>query len=384
MRTIGVATFARSDYSSLLPLLRELQRAPDVQVRLWVGGAHLEERFGGTWRDIERDGFAIHDRIAMPQEEDSARGVTQSMARGLEALAASFARSRPDLLVLVGDRTEMLMAATAALVFRIPVAHISGGDVSEGAIDNQVRFAVTEMSHLHFVAMQEHADRLVRMGEEPWRVEVSGDPALDLLRDLKPVSRAELSSSLGLPLQAPVLVVTHHPATLSEEDAGAEMDALCDALAGVEGTLVITHPNADSGHGLIVEKWKGLLARHPRARLYASLGQQRYYSLLQHADLMVGNSSSAFWEAPTFRLPAVNVGDRQAGRHRAGNVIDASADRTVLRAALARGLDPAFRAGLAGLVNPYGDGHAAPRIARRLREVPLDAALLRKRAPGVA
>lgn len=384
MRTIGVATFARSDYSSLLPLMRELQNAPGVRVLLWVGGAHLEARFGETWRDIERDGFAIHDRIPMPQQEDSARGVAHALGQGLSALADSLGRGRPDLLVLVGDRTELLVAATAALVYRIPVAHISGGDVSEGAIDNQVRFAVTQLSHLHFVAMPEHAQRLLRMGEEPWRVEVTGDPALDLLHTLKPMSRDELSASLGLPLAGPLLVVTHHPATLSGEDAAAEMDELCAALADTPGTLIITHPNADAGHGLIVQKWQGLLARHPRARLFASLGQQRYYSLLQHADLMVGNSSSAFWEAPTFRLPAVNVGDRQAGRHRAANVIDTPARRTDLRAALARGLDPAFRKSLAGLVNPYGDGHAAPRIARRLCEVALDANLLRKPAPGGA
>lgn len=384
MRTIGVATFARAEYSSCRPLLQVLRERADVRLQLWVGGMHLDPRFGETWREIERDGFAIHERIAMPMEDDSPESVTMALGHGIMGFARGLARSRPDILVLVADRTELLAAASAALIFNVPVAHISGGDVTEGAIDDQVRNAVSRMSHLHFVAMEEHAARLIRTGEEAWRVHVTGDPALDALRAITLLGRTELEGELGLPLVPPVMVLTHHPATLGSESAATEIGEVIAAVEPMPGTLIITYPNADAGHGAIVERLRDLARRRPQTALIASLGQERYYSLLALADVMLGNSSSGIWEAPSFQLPVVNIGDRQRGRRRAGNVIDVPAERQAVAAALAQALRSGFRRGLAGLTNPYGDGQAASRIAARLLDLPLDATLLRKRAPGDA
>ncbi len=378
MRRIGVVTCARSDYSSCLPILRAIEADPELQLHLIVGGMHLSPEYGLTLKEIEADGFRIDERVEMLLSSDTPEGTAKSIGLGVIGFAQCFARSQPDLLLIVGDRTELLAVACAALPFRIPIAHISGGDSTEGAIDNQVRHALTKLSHLHFVAMQEHADRLRQMGEEQWRVTVCGDPALDLLRQIDLLSREALSARLELELKSPLLLVTYHPTTLCSTGALEEINLLCDALSSVPGTLILTAPNSDAGSGLIREQLNKLTQSRPETGLYSSLGQHVYYSLLAYADLMIGNSSSAIWEAPTFCLPAVNVGDRQRGRLCARNVIHVVEDPDAIRQAICQGLDPAFRASMQGLQNPYGDGHAAPRIVQRLKQVPLGPRLMQK------
>ncbi|OGV74957.1 MAG: UDP-N-acetyl-D-glucosamine 2-epimerase, UDP-hydrolysing [Lentisphaerae bacterium RIFOXYB12_FULL_65_16] len=377
MNRIGVITFARSDYSSCLPILSALTAAQDMRLLLIVGGAHLAPEFGRTVGQIEADGFPIADRIEMLVASDTASGTVKSVGLGLLGLADSLTRLQPEILLMVGDRMELLAAATAALALRIPVAHVSGGDETEGALDNQVRHAVSKMSHLHFVAMQAHADRLRQMGEEPWRITVTGDPALDLLRSLRLLSRAELAAHLGIALTPPVIAVCHHPTTLSV-GSNAEIAAVLDALGRFQGTFVLTQPNPDPGNQAILERMRGFAAAHPTSVLCQSLGQLRYYSLLACADVMVGNSSSGIWEAPSFELPVVNIGDRQAGRLRAANVIDVPVDCNAIATALGRALDPAFRNSLRGLRNPYGDGHASARIVEALRQCTGGPGLLRK------
>jgi UDP-hydrolysing UDP-N-acetyl-D-glucosamine 2-epimerase len=378
-RTIGVATFARSDYSSCLPILRALREDAGLGLHLIAGGAHLAPEFGCTARDIEADGFMIDERVETLVSSDTPQGEAKSVGLGVIGLAQSFTRFRPDLLLVVGDRLELLAAAIAALAFRIPLAHVSGGDISEGAIDNQVRHALSKMSHVHFVAMPAHADRLRQMGEEPWRIFVSGDPALDLIRQTRLASRAELAEALRLELRPPVLLVTFHPTTLGDAQVEEEIDVLLAALGDVQGTLVFTYPNADQHSRVIVERVRCFLARRPGSGLFFSLGQRNLYSLLAVADLMVGNSSSGIWEAPSFRLPVVNIGERQRGRLRAANVIDAPSNADAIRAAVRRGLGPDFRASLRDLTNPYGDGHAAARIKEVLAGIELGPRLLRKR-----
>jgi len=379
MRRIGAVTTSRADYSSLLPILRLISDDPDLELLLFVGGMHLAPEFGYTVKEIEADGFPIADRIEMMLASDTRESVAKSMGVGVIGFANSLSRYRPDILIVVGDRFELLSVVSAALPLGIPIAHVSGGDITEGAIDNQVRYAITAMSHIHFVAMDAHAKRLLQMGEEPWRVIVTGDPALDLIHQMKFLSRAELSKRLGLELTSPILVITFHPTTLGSVNVLEEVDSLLTALGQVQGTLIFTYPNVDAQNRIIIERIRKFVASQPKAKVFTNLGQLKYYSLLAQADLMVGNSSSGIWEAPGFHLPVVNVGGRQRGRLKAANVIDVRVDANAIYNAIRRGLEPSFRTSLSNLQNPYGDGQAAPRIVDTLKHIELGPRLLQKR-----
>ena len=379
MRRIAVATFGRADYGTCLPIMRAIRADDRLELQVYAGGAHLSDSFGRTETAIESDGFIIDERIEMPLDGDSGQAFAAAVGHATTGLAAALARRRPDILLVVGDRLELMAAATAALACGVPLAHVSGGDVTEGALDNQVRYGVSKMSHVHFVALQAHAERLLQMGEEAWRVHVTGEPALDTLRAIRLLSRSELSERLGIALDPPIVVATCHPTTLSEIDAGAEVDACLAALAHVQGTIILTYPNMDPGHTAIVDRLRRFANGRPRVRVFESLGQAAYYSVLAVADVMVGNSSSAIWEAPSFALPAVDVGERQKGRFSAANVVHARSDAAAIARAIADVLRPDFRASLRGMKNPYGDGCAGPRIARVLEDLDPGLRLLRKR-----
>ena len=378
-RVIGVVSVARSDWGHLVPVLEAMREAADLDVRLLVGGAHLSPRFGSTVTAIEAAGWPIAARVEMVGTGDAPLDMATAAGRSVTGFAEVFARQGLDLLVVLGDRIEMLGAAVAALPFALPVAHLHGGEVTEGAIDEQARHAITKLAHLHFAAAEPYARRLRQMGEEPWRVHCVGAPGLDRLPRLATLSRADLASRLGLPLRRPTMLVTFHPVTLEHADTARHVDELAAALSGVEGDLVISYPGADTAHRAVVERWTALAAARPGTRLAPSLGEDVYCSLLREADVMVGNSSSGIIEAASFGLPVVNIGSRQQGRLRGENVIDVGQGRAEIMAGIARALDPAFRRGLTGMRNPYGDGAAAPRIVRILREVPLGPRLARKR-----
>jgi UDP-hydrolysing UDP-N-acetyl-D-glucosamine 2-epimerase len=379
-RRVGVATVSRSDYGHLRPVLDGIRRAPDLELVLFVAGMHLEPEFGFTAREIEADGFPVADRIPMLETGDSPEAVAASTGRGIEGFARAFARRRPDLVVVFGDRFEMLAAAVAALPFALPVAHIHGGEVSEGAMDNQIRHAITKLAHLHFASAEVHARRIAAMGEEAWRIHAVGAPGLDRIATTTPLSRDALARELDLPVDGPWLVVTFHPVTLEYRETASQVEELLAALEKTDGTLVVTYPNADTSGRLIIERLEEFAARHPRrCRLVRSLGERLYLSLLRHADLMIGNSSSGLIEAPSFGLPVVNVGARQRGRLRGGNVIDVEAAREDILRGIETAQSPAFRARARAGANPYGDGRAAPRIVEVLRTVSLDARLVQKR-----
>jgi len=379
-KRIGVVTVSRSDYGHLRPVLEALRRAPDLELLLLVAGMHLASEFGLTVRDIEADGFPISARVEMLGGGDTPEAVAAATGRGVAGFGEAFARLRPDVVVVLGDRFEMLAAAVAALPFALPVAHIHGGEVSEGAMDNQIRHAITKLAHLHFASAEPHARRIAAMGEEPWRIHTVGAPGLDRLATTEPLPRAALARELGLPEAGPWLLVTFHPVTLEYRDTAAHIDELLAALEKTDGFIVITYPNADTAGRLIIERIEEFAGRHPRrCRLAKSLGERLYLSLLRHADLMIGNSSSGLIEAPTFGLPVVNVGSRQRGRLRGANVIDVEP----LREDILRGIEAAqalpFRVRARAAANPYGDGHAAPRIVEILRSVPIDVRLVQKR-----
>jgi UDP-hydrolysing UDP-N-acetyl-D-glucosamine 2-epimerase len=383
-RTIGVVTVARSDYGHLVPLLEALRDTPDITLQLYVAGGHLSPRFGSTVTAIEADGWPITARIETTGDSDAAVDVAAGAGAGVTGFARAFARGRPDVIVLLGDRVEMLAAAVAALPLAIAVAHLHGGEVTEGAIDEQARHAITKLAHLHFPAAEPYARRIRQMGEEPWRVHCVGAPGLDRFARLAAMPREELARRIGLPLRRPTLLVTFHPVTLEPGEAGRHSAELAGALEMVDGDVVITYPGADAAYETVIRRLESLAATRPGTRMIPALGEDGYGALLREADVMVGNSSSGLIEAPTFGLPVVNVGIRQGGRLRAANVIDVGHGREEIAEGIRRALAPGFRAGLQGLVNPYGDGHAAPRIARVLRETELGPRLVRKRFVDLA
>jgi len=379
-KRIGVVTVSRSDYGHLRPVLEALRRAPDLELLLLVAGMHLASEFGLTVRDIEADGFPISARVEMLGGGDTPEAVAAATGRGVAGFGKAFARLCPDVVVVLGDRFEMLAAAVAALPFALPVAHIHGGEVSEGAMDNQIRHAITKLAHLHFVSAEPHARRIAAMGEEPWRIHTVGAPGLDRLATTEPLPRAGLARELRLPEAGPWLLVTFHPVTLEYRDTAAHIDELLAALEKTDGFIVITYPNADTAGRLIIERIEEFAGRHPRrCQLAKSLGERLYLSLLRHADLMIGNSSSGLIEAPSFGLPVVNVGARQRGRLRGANVVDVEPSREDVLRGIEAAQVPAFRARAGAAANPYGDGHAAPRIVDVLRSVPIDARLVQKR-----
>jgi len=378
-RTIAVVTTSRADYGHLYWPLRELQAHADVDLKLVALGAHLSPEFGHTVGEIERDGFTVDERIECLLSSDSDVGMAKAIGVATLGLADALARMRPDLLLLIADRFELLAPASVAVALRIPIAHIEGGEVSEGAIDDAIRNALTKLAHVHFTPTESARRRVLAMGEEEWRVHRTGAPSLDHLRRRTLASREEIAARLGLDLSTPTVMVAVHPVTLAR-DTLAEADAVFAALARLPQSIVFCFPNADAGSRALIARAEAFCAPHARARLYVNLNPIDYWSLLKQVDLLVGNSSSGIMETPALALPTVNVGRRQQGRERARNIVDAEAEPGAIVAAVERALSPAFRASLQGMENPYGDGQAAERIASVLASVPLGEALLVKRA----
>lgn len=376
-RKIAVVTGTRAEYGLLSDIIRRIHRDPSLQLQLVVTGQHLARPFGFTVREIVADGFPIAARVPLPLAHDSGAAIGRAMAVATAGLSRVYSRLAPDLLVLLGDRHEALAAAVAALPARIPVAHIHGGESSEGAIDEQIRHAITKLSHVHFPVTEAYRRRIVQMGEDPRRVFQFGAPGIDNLRRMKFRDRAELYRELGLPHDRPIGVVTFHPATLDPDGAAAQSRALMQALAAREDVFwVLTLPGADVGYRVIVENARRFVARHPTgALLKPSLGHLNYLSLLRHAAIVVGNSSSGIIEAPSFGVPVVNIGDRQKGRVRAANVIDVPA---VTARAIGIAITRALRKGRARVVNPYAGRDTCARIVATLKRVPLGPILLKK------
>jgi len=375
-RRICVVTGTRAEYGLLQPVMALLRDAPDFELQIAATGMHLSPEFGLTYREIEADGFSIDARIEMLLSSDTPTGIAKSIGLGIIGFADALARLRPDVLLVLGDRFEILAAVQAALVARIPVAHISGGDTTEGAFDESIRHSITKMAHLHFVTNQGAARRVRQMGENPAHVWNAGSPGLDAIQNSPLMSREELEHSLDFALRETNFLITFHPATLDAQPATEQFAQLLEALDEFpDAGLLFTKPNADTqGRALIslLDEWT---ATRPNARAFTSLGQKRYLSAMAHADAIIGNSSSGLLEAPSFRVPTVNIGDRQRGRLQAESVIDCAPQSAEIVEAIRRALNLDCR----NVVNPYGDGDAAPRIVEHLRAIPDFDALLKKR-----
>lgn len=376
---VGVVTTSRADYGIYSPILARLHADAELELQLYVGGMHLLASHGSTVRVIEEDGYPIAARIDHLLASDAPEAVADSMGRGTSAFAGALAKGTPDVLLVLGDRFEMFAAAVAAVPQRIPLAHIHGGETTEGAIDEGFRHALTKLSHLHFASTQVYADRIAQMGEERWRITVSGAPALDHIETMDLLSGSDLDAALGFELEAPPFLLTFHPVTLDATDPGVQVDAVLEALdAFGDVPTVATYPNADT-HGSVIrarlERWCD--ARDGR-HLVSSLGTLRYFSLMAASRAMVGNSSSGIIEAASFGLPVVNVGDRQKGRIHGENVLDVACDSRSIQGALARTAEVSFTDSLKAMTNPYGGGHAAEIIVETLKNTNFDESILRK------
>lgn len=378
MRNVAVVSAGRSDYSIYLPLLRALAGHAEAELRVLATGMHLEERFGRTVDWIERDGFPVTARIPVLQNADTPQAIAAAMGAGVAGFGAYYERERPDIVVVLGDRFEMFAAALAAVPFNLPILHIHGGELSEGAMDDRFRHALTKLSHLHATATEVYRKRVIQLGEEPWRVHRTGALALDNVHAQPRLDRAELEQRFKLDLNEPPLLVTLHPTTNEHELAGAQTDALLEALRRLDLPVVFTMPNADTAGSVIRERILAFCVEWQKARWVENFGPEGYFSMLREARAMVGNSSSGLLEAPSFALPVVNLGIRQKGRLRAGNVLDAPFEPEAIAEAVRQSLTPEFKARAQGHEHFFGDGQAAPRIVDLLLRTPLDARLLNK------
>jgi UDP-N-acetylglucosamine 2-epimerase (non-hydrolysing)/GDP/UDP-N,N'-diacetylbacillosamine 2-epimerase (hydrolysing) len=378
-RTIAVITTSRADYSHLYWPLRELADHPDVDLKLIVMGSHLSPEFGLSAQEIQRDGIPIAASMETLLSSDTDIGMAKSIGLAVLSLADLLGCMRPDILLLIADRYELLAPASVALALRIPIAHIEGGEISEGAIDDAVRNALTKMSHIHFTSTEKARLRIISMGEEPWRVHRAGAPSLDHLRRSQLCSRSELEKRLKLDLSQPSIIVVYHPVTIAR-DTTYESSALFAALSERSEQLLFCYPNADAGSRSLIEQTRRFLEGRANGRIFVNLNAVVYWSLLANVDLLLGNSSSGIMETASLGLPTVNVGLRQHGRERARNVLDAKADKQSILEKTDEASSRPFKSSLEGMTNPYGDGHAAERIVEILTSVPLGTDLLRKRA----
>ncbi len=374
---IAVISGSRADYGLLQPVLRKIAASALLELELLVTGMHLATEFGETWRAIEQDGIRIARKVDMLVAGDSRTSVTKSVGLGVIGFADAFASSRPDLALVLGDRYEILAAVQACLIAGIPVGHIAGGDVTEGAFDESIRHAITKMAHLHFVTHSLAWNRVRQMGEDPANIHLVGSPGVDAAIHCELLERSSLEDALGFRFLSRNLLITFHPATLDEGSQEHQMRELFRALDTLDPNtgLIFTLPNADPEGRRLMEMVRDFTSTRTNARSFANLGQQRYLSLMSQADVVVGNSSSGLYEAPTFKVPTVNIGDRQKGRLRATSVIDCPPHAE----AIAQAIHRAYEMDTSSTSNPYGDGRAAERIVAVLEALENPAKLIRKR-----
>jgi GDP/UDP-N,N'-diacetylbacillosamine 2-epimerase (hydrolysing) len=372
-RKICVITGTRAEYGLLRWVMQGINDNPDLTLQVIATGMHLSPEFGLTYREIEKDGFQIDRKVEMLTSSDTPVGIAKSMGLGLIGFSDALNELKPDLIVVLGDRFEIFAAVSAALVARIPVAHLHGGETTEGAFDEALRHSITKMSHLHFVAAEEYRQRVIQLGEQPERVFLVGGLGIDNIKRLKLFDRAELEASLDFKLGQKNLLVTFHPVTLETSTATDQMAELLAALSALEDTkLIFTMPNADTDSRALIKMVEQFVAQHPNARAYTSLGQLRYLSCIAQMDGVVGNSSSGLAEVPSFKKGTINVGDRQRGRLQAESVINCEPTRQGIAAALKKLYTADFKASLSQVQNPYGEGGASEQVVKTIKHCALD------------
>lgn len=368
-KRVCVFTGTRAEYGLLRPLMARIKADKNLRLQVIAAGMHLSRKFGHTYKEILRDGFKIDYKASIPLADDSSLGLCSSVSAGLVNIGRAYAKLNPDAVIILGDRFEALSAAIAAVFFKVPVVHLHGGESTFGLIDEPIRHSITKMSWLHFTSTGEYRKRVIQLGENPDTVFNVGAVGLDNIKSMKLLSRKELLRQLQLPRDSRIAAVTFHPVTLDRESPARQFSRLLGALDSFPGLkLVFTMPNADPGNRAIVKLIERYVRRNPlRTRAFSSLGQLRYLSLLKHAEIVIGNSSSGIIEAPSFFTPTVNIGDRQKGRVHGDTVIDCPARVNSIVSAMEKGLSASFHEHCRNLKNPYGDGKTSARIMEILK-----------------
>jgi GDP/UDP-N,N'-diacetylbacillosamine 2-epimerase (hydrolysing) len=371
-RKICVITGSRSDYGLLHWLMRDISSDQNMELQIIATGTHLSPEFGLTRTEIEEDGFTINTSIEILLSSDTPTGIAKSMGLGLIGFADAFHELKPDLIVVLGDRFEIFSAVSSALVASIPVAHLHGGEVTEGAFDDAFRHAITKMSHLHFVAHETYRQRVIQLGENPDHVFTVGGIGIDGIIHSKLLDRVELEIALKFKLGLKNLLITFHPSTVNFGDAKYQLECLLDALDILEDThLIFTMPNADAESRVIIKMIEDFVANHENARAFYSLGQLKYLSCIKHVDGVVGNSSSGILEVPSFKKGTINIGDRQCGRIQANSIINCKPSYEEICASLIKLYSKSFQSDLEKVVNPYGDGGTSKKILKIIKNINL-------------
>ncbi len=377
-RKICVITGTRADYGILAPVLKAIEYSQDLKLYIIATSMHLMREFGYTVSDISRDGFEIYEKLYISYKDDTGCAMARSVGEAVLKFSEVFERLSPDFIVVLGDRGEMLAAAIAANYLNIPVAHIHGGELS-GHIDGILRHAITKLAHIHFAATQQARERIIKLGEEKWRVFISGAPALDRLLREKLPSKRGLFRKYGVGQGERFFLVVQHPVSATVKESGRQMATTLEALESFNVKIVVIYPNADAGGRDMIKAIKDY-QRFNSAKVFKSIPHKDYLGLLKACSVLVGNSSSGIIEAPFFKTPAVNIGIRQNGRLRSANVIDAPCNKRAITRAVKTALyDKRFKKVLQSCVNLYGDGHAGARIAKTLSSIKTGQKLLDKK-----
>ena len=369
---VCVITGSRAEYGLLRLIMQGIDKNPTLTLQIIVTGSHLPKDFGFTYKEIENDGFKINYKVEMLHNSDSPSGIAEAMGLGISGCGRAIEELKPDLIILLGDRYEIMAAAAAALVAKIPVAHIHGGEVTIGAFDDALRHSITKMSHLHFVATQLARKRVIQLGEDPNSVHLVGGLGVDIINNTKILDKSELERELNLKFLGKSLLITFHPETLEERSTENQLGELLEALNPIlDTTLIFTAPNADPGGVIITKMLEEFIGLHPNAYFYKSLGQQKYLSVIAQVDGVIGNSSSGLLEVPTFKKGTINIGDRQLGRELSQGVINCKPTKESIILALEKLYSKDFREIVSNCVNPYGEGGASLRILNVIQELSL-------------
>ena len=367
-RKICVVTGSRADYGLLRFVMQGIKENADLVLQVVATGMHMSPTFGLTYREIEADGFNIDAKVETLSSSDTPVGIAESMGKGLSGCAAVFRRLQPDVILVLGDRFEIFAATAAALVGKIPVAHLHGGETTIGAFDEAFRHSITKMSHFHFVAAEEYRQRVIQLGEDPDNVFLVGGLGVDGVKNISLLSKDEIESSLGVKFQSKSLLVTFHPVTLEDETSEVQMKELLSALSDLsDTTLIFTMPNADPGGLVLIKMIQEFVSQNTNSFAFTSLGQLRYLSCMAQVDAVIGNSSSGLIEAPTFKKGSINIGDRQLGRLQASSIINCQPEKNSIGEAIRRMYSSEFQRSLVKTINPYGEGGASARIVEILK-----------------
>ncbi len=374
MRRICVVTGTRAEYGLLYWTLKGLKESPLVDLIICVTGMHLSPEFGLTYQQIETDGFEINGKVEMLLSSDTSVGISKSIGLGIIGFADYYGRSKPDLILVLGDRFEIFAAVSAAMIARIPVAHCHGGEATEGLIDEPIRHSVTKMSHIHFTSTKEYRNRVIQLGEQPENIYNVGALGIENINRIVLLEKDEFENSINFKLAECNFLVTFHPVTLEQATAEDQVESLLQAISQFpDAHIIFTKPNADNDGRIIIKMIDDYVSKHQsRAISFVSLGQLRYLSAIKHVDVVIGNSSSGLLEVPSFKKPTINIGDRQRGRIKAASVIDCDEKTSSISEAIALGLSKEFKESIKDIKNPYGTGNPSAEIISVLVNKPLD------------